>query len=126
MPRFREIAPGIFVQDIEQPPIARPRAGSATRSSARSGVPSAATSSNRKRIHFSAVNDETSAGARALEESSIDDQLGELIGTALKVANTMGDASARINHTMREVRARFGEQLREAQRVVERAQRRVR
>lgn len=111
MSSFREIAPGIFVQDIEH---------------AGSGTPSGRDVKRVSKMRFSAVDRAFVAGARELRQGSVGDQFGELIGTAIRVANTMGDARARIDHTLREVRSQLGEQLREAQRVVDRAQRRVR
>lgn len=104
MTTFREIAPGVFVRDIDRRPTSR------------------ATVKRVSNMRFPAVN-EVLPTSRATPAR---DSLGELFGTALHVANTIGDVRARVDHSLREARALFGEQLREAERAIERASRKVR
>lgn len=99
---FREIAPGVFARDIEGD--AKAPAG----------------------VENTAENDIFGRRARPLRSTGESSQFGELIGTALHVATQIGDVQARVNHTLREARALFGVQLREAERAIARASRRVR
>jgi hypothetical protein len=118
---FNEIAPGVFVRAIQQPPIARPRARALLESETRSR----STSRAAQTVHFAAENDTSHARALNSRDLGRPDEFGELIATALHVQNTMEGVAAVVRSSVRselkraEVHAReFDRQIKEVRRCL--------
>ena len=103
---FNEIAPGVFVRAIQQPPTSRVPGRDVKRVS---------------QMRIPAVNAQSVTSRAAAGERS----LGELFGTALQLATQIEDAAAVVRHSVRgelkraEVQAReFDRQLKEVRRCL--------